>query len=283
MANFVALAAARNWWAERLGVDVGRRGWPGSPRAGHPLQRLHPPQRSAGDQDARLGPGQHPRLAADGGGRLDLATLERELDALGGAPAIIVANAGEVNAGDFDPIAPWPICGPAPRGMVPCGRRVRLFARLSQGTRQLAEGVESADSVIADGHKWLNVPYDCGFAFVRRTARLVRAFGVSAAYLPDEGDARPDFGYLAPENVPAGQVLCGVGDLAGLRSGGLPARWSSDTSPWPGHLAARVDEAARAGTTGRGSSSISSASAPIRPGGPRTATTPSTVTSARRS
>jgi glutamate/tyrosine decarboxylase-like PLP-dependent enzyme len=41
-----------------------------------------------------------------------------------------------------------------------------LFARASPLTADLARGVESADSVIADGHKWLNVPYDCGFAFV---------------------------------------------------------------------------------------------------------------------
>ena len=57
-----------------------------------------------------------------------------------------------------------------------------LFARLSPRTAHLAEGVERADSVIADGHKWLNVPYDTGFAFVAEPELLARVFSMDAAY-----------------------------------------------------------------------------------------------------
>ena len=53
--------------------------------------------------------------------------------------------------------------------------------------------------MIADGHKWLNVPYDCGFAFVRDSGLLARVFSLSAAYLPDE-EPEPTYGYLAPES-----------------------------------------------------------------------------------
>lgn len=61
-----------------------------------------------------------------------------------------------------------------------------LFARVSPRAAPLAAGVEHADSVISDGHKWLNVPHDCGFAFVRDPAFLTAVFSATASYLPDE-------------------------------------------------------------------------------------------------
>jgi glutamate/tyrosine decarboxylase-like PLP-dependent enzyme len=63
----------------------------------------------------------------------------------------------------------------------------------------LLDGVERAHSVIADGHKWLNVPYDCGFAFVRDASLLPKAFAAGAAYLPRLDDPRPNLGYSSPE------------------------------------------------------------------------------------
>ncbi|MGH2980736.1 MAG: pyridoxal phosphate-dependent decarboxylase family protein, partial [Solirubrobacterales bacterium] len=66
---------------------------------------------------------------------------------------------------------------------------------------------ERADSVIADGHKWLNVPYDCGFAFVRDARRLPRSFNVGAPYLPSPDDPRPNPGFLTPENSRRARAL----------------------------------------------------------------------------
>src|SRR6185437_736386 len=63
----------------------------------------------------------------------------------------------------------------------------------------LLEGVDRAHSVIADGHKWLNVPYDCGFAFVSDPLLLPKAFAAGAAYLPALDDPRPNLGYHSPE------------------------------------------------------------------------------------
>jgi glutamate/tyrosine decarboxylase-like PLP-dependent enzyme len=70
-----------------------------------------------------------------------------------------------------------------------------LFARVSPRTAGLADGVEHADSVISDGHKWLNVPHDCGFAFVRDPALLTAVFSAAASYLPDEDV----YAFRAPE------------------------------------------------------------------------------------
>jgi glutamate/tyrosine decarboxylase-like PLP-dependent enzyme len=71
----------------------------------------------------------------------------------------------------------------------------------------LTEGVERADSVISDGHKWLNVPYDCGFAFVREMERLPRALNVGAPYLPSMDDPHPNFGFISPENSRRARAL----------------------------------------------------------------------------
>ena len=67
-------------------------------------------------------------------------------------------------------------------------------------TRHLAAGVEKANSVAVDGHKWLNVPYDCGFAFVKDHGALARAFAYTAAYLPDPEDPHPNMGSMGPES-----------------------------------------------------------------------------------
>ena len=116
--------------------------------------------------------------------------LERELAALDGAPAIVIANAGDVNTGDFDPIARIADLAEKHRAWLHVDGAFGLFARLTPEAGELAEGVERADSVIADGHKWLNVPYDCGFAFVRDSAVLKEPFRLTAAYLPSD-EAEP--------------------------------------------------------------------------------------------
>jgi glutamate/tyrosine decarboxylase-like PLP-dependent enzyme len=74
-----------------------------------------------------------------------------------------------------------------------------LFAAVSPATRELVAGVERAHSVAVDGHKWLNVPYDCGAAFVHDPELHHGAFTSTAAYLGREELDRPVFGNLGPE------------------------------------------------------------------------------------
>ena len=130
---------------------------------------------------------------------MDLPGLGRELRSLNGAPAIVVATAGEVNAGQFDPIAEMAELAHRHHAWLHVDGAFGLFARVSPVTAALAQGVELADSVIADGHKWLNVPYDCGFAFVRDDRLLNAVFGMGAPYFPATEADHPDFTYLAPE------------------------------------------------------------------------------------
>jgi len=118
---------------------------------------------------------------------------------LKGAPAIVIATAGEVNAGGFDPIAAMADLARRHHAWLHVDGAFGLFARVSPATADLADGVELADSVIADGHKWLNVPYDCGFAFCRDARLLNAVFGMNAPYFPATEADHPDFLYLAPE------------------------------------------------------------------------------------
>jgi glutamate/tyrosine decarboxylase-like PLP-dependent enzyme len=198
MANFTGLAAARRWWANRHGVDIEESGFAGLPRV--PIFSSGYIHVSAVKALSMLGIGRSnvTRLARDPVGRLDLDALKAALKDLKGAPAILVATAGEVNAGDFDPIDLMAGLAAEHGAWLHVDGAFGLFARATPATADLAAGVERADSVIADGHKWLNVPYDCGFAFVREPGLLAGAFATSAAYLREAGP-RPAFGNLGPE------------------------------------------------------------------------------------
>ncbi|HJS69157.1 MAG TPA: pyridoxal-dependent decarboxylase, partial [Gaiellaceae bacterium] len=132
-------------------------------------------------------------------GRMDLPALASALGELGGAPAIIVGNAGDVNVGEFDPIAELADLAEEHGAWLHVDGAFGLFARISPRVEALAEGVDRAHSVIADGHKWLNVPYDCGFAFVRDPGLLAKVFSLAAAYLPED-EPEPTYGYLTPES-----------------------------------------------------------------------------------
>jgi glutamate/tyrosine decarboxylase-like PLP-dependent enzyme len=199
MANFSGLAAARRWWAGEHGVDVDLQGFAGLPPV--PVLTSGYIHASAVKALGMLGVGraQIRRFSADPAGRLDRPAFAAALADLAGAPAIVIASAGEVNAGDFDPIAEMVDLAHAHHAWVHVDGAFGLFARASTQAAGLANGVDGADSVIADGHKWLNVPYDCGFAFVRDPELLHGAFQIGGPYLPVGTDERPSFADFGPE------------------------------------------------------------------------------------
>lgn len=216
MANFTALAAARRWWAQRHGVDIDARGFAGLPAV--PVLSsgyIHP---SATKALAMLGIGRDTvrRFKRDDVGRVDLDALEDALRSLNGAPAIVVGNAGEVNAGDFDPLDRMADLAERYGSWLHVDGAFGLFARVTPRAAHLAAGVERAQSVVADGHKWLNVAYDSGFAFVRDVSLLDNAFAIGAPYLPKPGE-HPMFGGRGPE---ASRRARGIAIWATLRAYG---------------------------------------------------------------
>jgi glutamate/tyrosine decarboxylase-like PLP-dependent enzyme len=207
MANFVGLAVARQWWGEEHGVDIAEEGFGELPPV--PVLTSGYIHASAIKVLGLLGIGRASVVehSADATGRVDLAALEEGLRALGGRPAIVVATAGEVNAGEFDPIDRMADLAAACNAWLHVDGAFGLFARVTPWAAELAAGAERADSVTVDGHKWLNVPYDCGFAFVRDAGALGRAFRYTADYLPDPADPRPTLGSIGPESSRRARAL----------------------------------------------------------------------------
>jgi glutamate/tyrosine decarboxylase-like PLP-dependent enzyme len=199
MANYVGLACARRWWGLEHGVDIDEHGLAGLPST--PVFSSGYLHASARKAMAMLGIGraQVRTFARDDAGRLDVEALRtacRELD----GPAIMIANAGEVNAGDFDPISVMADLAEEHHAWLHVDGAFGLFAALSPRARHLLEGLDRANSVSADGHKWLNVPQDCGFTFVRDEGLLAPLFTQSAAYLARQDDPRPNLAYVSPES-----------------------------------------------------------------------------------
>jgi glutamate/tyrosine decarboxylase-like PLP-dependent enzyme len=198
MANFTGLGAARQWWGEQQGVDVSNAGLAALPQM--PVLSSGFIHVSALKALAMLGIGRDSvSECSDAEGKLDPSALDAALRSLDGRPAVVVANAGEVNAGHFEPIRAIAEVVREHGGWLHVDGAFGLFARVSPRTAELADGVDLADSVIADGHKWLNVPYDSGFTFVRDPKYLLASFSAGAAYLPEAEDERPVFGFMGPE------------------------------------------------------------------------------------
>ena len=199
MANFSALAAARQWWGEQHSRDIARDGMAGLPHVPVFASGFVPASAVKALGMLGLGYGSVRRLVRDAAGRIELDALRSSLRELGGSPAIVLATAGEVNAGGFDPIDAMTEIAHEQGSWLHVDGAFGLYARVSPALQHLARGVEHADSVIANGHKWLNVPYDCGFAFVRDERLLHAVFGIGAPYFGDEVAGRPDYLMLGPE------------------------------------------------------------------------------------
>jgi len=192
MANFTALAAARHAVLVRGGWDVEASGLFGAP----PITVI------VGDEVhvsllkalSMLGLGRDRvvRVPVDGQGRMQAGALP----AIAG-PTIVCAQAGNVNSGAFDPMERICAAAHAAGAWVHVDGAFGLWAAAAPERSYLTRGVERADSWALDAHKWLNVPYDSGVAFVRRPEELRAAMSASAAYLAETGQREPY--HYAPE------------------------------------------------------------------------------------
>jgi glutamate/tyrosine decarboxylase-like PLP-dependent enzyme len=132
------------------------------------------------------------KIATDDQGRMVPAALEAAIAPLDG-PKIVVAQAGQINTGAFDPFVEIVRIGKAHGAWVHVDGAFGLWARATPSRRHLTEGIEGADSWVTDGHKWLQAPYDTGFAIVREKEVLLKAMTQWSSYLPaiGQGDRVP--------------------------------------------------------------------------------------------
>ena len=183
MANTTCLAAARQSVLAKVGWDVAARGLIGAPEvavlAGDEAHiTVYGALRLLGLGDASV-----VKVPSDDQGRMEPDALGDALHTRRGKPVIICAQAGNVNTGAFDPLAQVTRLAREHGAWVHVDGAFGLWAAASPSLRHLTEGVEHADSWATDAHKWLNVPYDSGLAFVRDTKAHRAAMARSASYL----------------------------------------------------------------------------------------------------
>lgn len=191
MAHVTALAAARHRVLREVGWNVPRSGMAGGPRIRVVTSRK---RHITVDRALRLlGLGTHALQTCDvdAQGRIVPSSFERVLTA-GEGPTIVVAQAGEVNTGSFDPLVPMVDAARRAGAWIHIDGAFGIWARASPQLEHLAAGLGHADSWAFDAHKWLNVPYDSGIAVVAdREAHRAAMVGEAAYYTPttEERDA----------------------------------------------------------------------------------------------
>ncbi len=185
VANFTALAAARNQVFSRAGWDVESDGLIGAPDVQIIIsEESHP---TVYKSLAMLGFGRNrvTKVPTDEQGRMDLKYFPDVAE-----NSIIITQAGNINSGAFDPIGD--ICErvKGKNTWVHVDGAFGLWAMASTQYKHLGQGIEQADSWATDAHKWLNVPYDSGLAFVKNQHALKAAMAIKASYLPTEDAGR---------------------------------------------------------------------------------------------
>lgn len=196
MAHTTCLAAARHHVLARKGWDVQKQGLVGAPRI-HVLTNrdLH----GTMDRALRLlGLGTDCKVLLDGDvkSRVRRGSLAHELEARAGEPMIVHLLAGEINTGEFDDFEELIPVAQEHGAWVHVDGAFGLWAQTVPSMRHLCRGIELADSWATDAHKWLNVPYDSGLAFVAHPQSHRAALTQSESYLVYHEDVRDEIHYV---------------------------------------------------------------------------------------
>jgi glutamate/tyrosine decarboxylase-like PLP-dependent enzyme len=214
MAHVTCLAAARHAVLERAGWDVEGFGLAGAPTV---RVVVGGKRHVTIDRALRLlGLGNRCVVTADvdSAGRMSAEAGAAALEGHDG-PSIVCAQVGEVNTGSVDPVAEISEVVREAGGWLHVDGAFGLWAAASPELRGLVAGVERADSWATDAHKWLNVPYDCGLAFVAHPQAHRAAMAMTAEYLVAEAGAAGDQMDWTPE---FSRRARGISVYAALRS-----------------------------------------------------------------
>ena len=199
-ANTVSLATARHHVLAGAGWDVERDGLHGAPL----VRVVASVERHATiDRALRLlgfGTAVVEEVAADANGAIDVTDLAAVLEAGEPGPTIVCLQAGNVNTGACDDLRAAAAVARRHDAWVHVDGAFGLWAGASPTKAHLVDGVDLADSWSCDGHKWLNVPYDCGFAICAHPQLHAGSLSYTASYLTGQGGPKPALGDLVPES-----------------------------------------------------------------------------------
>lgn len=180
--NFLAVLIART---RALGPEVRREGLGGARLTAYASAEVHGCVPRAMEM-AGLGRAALRLIPADARGRMDMAALAERIAedrAAGCTPFLLVGSAGTVNMGAVDPLAALADLAAAEGLHFHVDGALGAFARLAPGLAPLLDGIERADSLAFDFHKWAQVPYDAGFLLTRDEAWQYDTFAADNAYL----------------------------------------------------------------------------------------------------
>jgi glutamate/tyrosine decarboxylase-like PLP-dependent enzyme len=182
MANFLGVLIARRAY---LGESVRRDGLGGERLCAYASSEAHGCVAQAMEM-AGLGANALRKIACDAQGRIDMKALRRAVEAdraAGGKPFLIVASAGTVNFGAVDPLEALADFAAGQKLWLHVDGAFGALAVFSEKLKALLAGIERADSIAFDFHKWAHVPYDAGFILVRDGEAQRRTFASPASYL----------------------------------------------------------------------------------------------------
>ncbi len=196
MASFTGLAAGRHDLLRRAGWDVERQGLFGAPELPVVVSDESHVTIFAALELLGLGRERVTRIPTDDQGRMRPDALERALAGLD-RPALVVAQAGNVNTGAFDALPPIVRAVRSNGGWLHVDGAFGLWAAADPSRRHLVEGLADADSWTTDAHKWLNVPYDSGLALCAHPAAHQAAMTLGAAYYVEtQGQERDNYNWV---------------------------------------------------------------------------------------
>ena len=199
MANFTCLAAARHAVLAMAGWNVEDRGLNAAPAVALITSDESHATIFAALQMLGMGRACVTRIPTDRQGRMRLDELRAVVTRVE-TPFIVCAQAGNVNTGSFDPIADAAAVVHERGGWLHVDGAFGAWAAASSRHRHLATGLERADSLSLDAHKWLNVPYDCGFALTRHPDAHRAAMMLEASYYAPSVGAARDSQQFVPES-----------------------------------------------------------------------------------
>ncbi len=195
MSHAAALAAARHHVLAGAGWDVEVNGLFGAPPIrvlanAHHHGSVTRALRLLGFGTACVVP-----LAGDTPGRVGVEELKVALAQASGVPTIVILNAGDLNLGQSDDFAALIPLAQAAGAWVHVDGAFGLWLAASPRFAHQVAGIQLADSIASDGHKWLNTPYDCGMAITRHGEALKASMKLTASYLSQDGDTRDPMNY----------------------------------------------------------------------------------------